>query len=229
MFKRFFKTKEEFSNSFLEELSTASPRFLSIDLSENGLKVALELAESKKIAVDLTEKGLILTKSAANTKKVPSNSDLKQDILSQIERVILEKMEQAKKEIHLFPNISEVTDGEKKGEEWLKVTNHVLKESLKKASSDKSLALEAKLFLGAREKEGDLNFRLQCYNLDYSLTFLTNGKLCLSVFDDKNFERGHADKPSYSGEFYNNRPMILDEFIKLFYELFTLSNFKIFS
>lgn len=228
MFKGLFESKEEFSTSFLEELSKTSPRFLSIELSGNRLKAALEHGESQKIAAELTDDKFTLTKSSGSTKKVPSNTNNQRDILDQIKRVTLEKIEQAKKEIHLFPNISEVTDGEKKGEEWLKVTNHVLKESLKKASSDKSLILEAKLFLGAREREGDLNFRLQCYNLDYSLTFLTNGKLYLSVFDDKNFERGHADKPSYSGEFYNNRPMILDEFIKLTYELFTLSNFKIF-
>ncbi|PIK15635.1 hypothetical protein [Halobacteriovorax sp. JY17] len=229
MLKNLFKSKEKFVESFTTELQQLSPHYLSLDLQGSTLKSVWEESEYGTLGLELSRNSITLTNLSGRTKKVNNQEELRNLILLQSKKVILEKIEQAKKEIHLFPNISNPTEGELKGEEWLKVTNHVLKESLKKASRDDSLVVEAKLFLGRKQGEEEFSVRLQCYNLDYSLTFLNNGKLYLSVFDDKNFSRGHAEKPSYNGEFYNNRPMILDEFIKLIYEIFSLGKIKIFS
>ncbi|WP_372654939.1 hypothetical protein [Halobacteriovorax sp.] len=228
MFKKMFFSKEKFIENFKEKYQEVSPKHISIEVSDDSLKSVWKISEDQSIGVDLNQTNLKLTNTNSLTKKVTLTEDLLGHIINNNQRVILEKIEQSKEALHQFPNIDQPSDGEQKGEEWLKVTNHVLKESLNKASTDENLIVEAKLFIGKLKESGELNIRLQCYNLDYSLTFLPNGKLYLSVFDDKNFQRGHSKTPSYSGEFFNNRPVILNEFIKLIFDIFSKSKIKIF-
>ncbi len=229
MFKKIFSSsKNKFIDSFKEDYKNFSPKHISIEVSDDSLKSVWKVSSTEIIGLDLNKTNLRLTNIKATTKKAELSEELLTHIIENNQRAILEKIEESKEALHQFPNISEPSDGELKGEEWLKVTNHVLKESLNKASSDDSLIVEAKLFIGRLNENDEFNIRLQCYNLDYSLTFLSNGKLYLSVFDDKNFQRGHSKTPSYSGEFFNNRPVILNEFILLIFDIFSKSKIKIF-
>ncbi|CBW26484.1 hypothetical protein BMS_1641 [Halobacteriovorax marinus SJ] len=218
----------KFLKKFEEQVDCEQPIYFSVDLDHKELKTVWLFSDESQIGLNYSQNKTILTSRDKKTKSFKSDQKLKDLIEQQIQEKILTSFERAKELIHLFPNIQNPDDGERKGEEWLKVTNHVLKESLKKASSEEHLSINAKIFMGVRPGHQDYNIRLQCYNLDYSLTFLENGKIYLSVYDDKNFERGHSKEPSYSGEFYNNRPLILDEFIKLIFEVFKKSEFRIF-
>lgn len=228
MFKKLFSGNKTFLEDFEADYQKLTPQHISLDVSNDNFKSVWKMDKDQLVGIDLAGKNLKLTDLKGKTKKLQLTDELLMLVVINNQRAILEKIEQAKAALHLFPNISDPSDGELKGEEWLKVTNHVLKESLKKASTDENLIVDAKLFMGKITDSDDLNIRLQCYNLDYSLTFLSNGKLYLSVFDDKNFQRGHSKTPSYSGEFFNNRPVILNEFIKLILDVFSKSEIKIF-
>lgn len=220
-------TKNKLPKDFFSRLQDSEPDYICIEVEENTIRSTLIKDQKQTIGMDIGPDTARIS-LASNTYKVSLEDSELLSILKNLNRVCVSKIEESKELLHKFPNISNPSEGEIKGEEWLKVTNHVLKESLKKAEQDKKLILEAKLFIGKKSHNDEFNIRIQCYNLDYSLSFLENGKVYLSVFDDKNFERGHAKTPSYNGEFFNNRPVILDEFIKVIVDIFSKSDLKIF-
>lgn len=224
-----FKNSSSKLEAFLNELEITKINLLALVVKRNTLSAQFEMNDDLKSSVEITDKSIKFTNQAKKTNKFNDHGgEHLPNLLAHIREALLFKIENAKEIIHRHPNIDSPSEGELKGEEWIRVTSHVLKESLKNAKSNENQIVEGSLFIGKMKEEELFTIRLQCYNLDYTYSFLTNGALNISVYDDKNFERGHSKKAAYMGEFYNNRPQLLDEIFKVIYEILNNSDLKIF-
>jgi hypothetical protein len=222
-----FKGKQEKIEDFQKELVSLKTNFLSVNIK--GTKLTAMFTSTNKNNLFEIENNVIRFTNP-NGKSFSSNKENVIKIFKEIlKREILNQFELSKKEIHKFPNIEEPQEGETKGQEWLKVTNFVLSNSYEKAAKDKDLLIEGNLYIGKKEAQSDFEIRFQSYNLDYSYRFMSTGKILLNVFDDKNNQRGTSKTASYIGEFYNNRPIILDQALSLISSCLKSSEFKIFS
>jgi len=226
----FFNKPSDKFESFLNELEITEINLLALKLSGVALTTSFESVDGRKSSVEVSGDSIRFTDKSNKTSKINDTSgEHLPNLLAHIREALLFKIENAKEITHLHPNIQAPSEGELKGEEWIRVTSHVLKESLKNAASNKDLSVEGNIFIGKMNGSDLFTIRVQCYNLDYTYSFLNNGALNISVYDDKNFERGHSKKAAYMGEFYNNRPQLLDEIFKVIFEIFASGNFKIFS
>jgi hypothetical protein len=219
-----FKSSEEKIKTFLEEFSLNDLKAFSIIINESEFTAQWEIAE-KKCAIHNNLKESTITNTENRTFKTKEFSN---EIKELVTKTLLLQFEKAKQEIHKFPNIEQASDGELKGQEWIEVTNRVLKESYKKAKQADDLLVQGNIYIGYLENDHVFSIRFISYNLDYKVDFLENGKIFVNVYDDKNQERGSAKKSSYSGEFYNNRPVILDNILGLCAEMIKASKVDLF-
>lgn len=227
MFNFLKKSKDKKVIEFCESILNSEIDLISINIKGNKL-TAQWLGEELNNLFEINSNAITFTSKSSGTFSSSSSEDIN-STLALLSTTLLNKFEAAKNEIHKFPNISNPQDGELKGQEWIKVTNLVLEQSYTKASKDKNLLVEANIYIGKRKETNEFEIRFQSYNLDYIYQFKNSGKIFVSVYDDKNQDRGSSKKASYMGEFFNNRPVILDQILKLISENIKSSEFKIFS
>lgn len=223
MFK-LFKSTENKTKEFFEKISNEEIVNFSLIVNQGDFTAQWKTNNSK-CAVQFVNNLGKYTSLAGDTF---NSKEFRDEAIELINRTLLNKFENAKEQIHKFPNIEAPTEGELKGEEWLRVTNTVLTKSYEKALNDKELLVQGNLFIGKLSDELDFSLRYLSYNLDYKIDFLNNGKVFLNVYDDKNLERGSVKKSSYSGEFYNNRPVVLDTMLTLISSMLNSSTTGIF-
>ena len=222
-----FKKKSDKILSFLNEVSSQEIDYLSINIKGDHL-IAQFTSGDKNGLFEILNNKINFTSFKGDCFSTSSKEVINSN-LAVLTKTIFKKFEQSKSEIHKYPNIEQAQSGELKGQEWLKVTNFVLSNSYEKVSKDEGLLIEANIYIGVKDKSSDFEIRFQSFNLDYSYRFMNSGKILLNVYDDKNNERGSAKEASYIGEFYNNRPVILDQILTLMSDCLKSSSFKIFS
>lgn len=98
---------------------------------------------------------------------------------------------------------------ESQGLQWLQVIFRVLNGALENCQTNPESIVVAHF------RTTPDRFSLQCFNLDISVVFRSEGYMSVVVFDDKNLGSGSAKKPSLEADFATLKPAVLDEFIKL--------------
>ncbi|WP_127716364.1 hypothetical protein [Halobacteriovorax sp. HLS] len=224
MFK-FFKSKEDKFNQFVNDIQLKDLKCFALNIS-NTMSAMWDFPDTK-LALEIKENKITFTQGDRNTFTTPID-EFKQKVLLLIQQSLLYQFESSKEQIHRFPNITTPQEGELKGEEWIKVTSKVLKESYLKASKEDNLIVEGSVFIGMINSS-EFSIRFQSYNLDYNYIFKDSGLLNIHIYDDKNKQRGSSKEASYIGEFRNNRHILLDELLQVISELIKKSEFRIFS
>ncbi|OUR94061.1 hypothetical protein A9Q84_18280 [Halobacteriovorax marinus] len=228
-FKFFNKFTDKF-DSFLNEFEIVDLKMFALKVSGNHLTSFFEMNDKNSFAFEVQENTITFTDKSKKTTKIDDEKfEHLPNLLGHIREALLFKIENAKEMIHKHPHIEAPKEGELKGEEWIRVSTTILKESLNKVEADPNLMLEGNIFIGQMGPEDIFTIRLQCYNLDFTYSFLANGALNVAIYDDKNYDRGHAKEAAYMGEFYNNRPQILDQIFQVIFEILKNGQFKIFA
>ncbi len=104
---------------------------------------------------------------------------------------------------------------EDKALEWIKSSFLILEKAIIKSLTDKDLLFQSLLFFGHNSKSNHHEIRFITFNIDCQFELLSNGKLRIKVYNDKDGDLGNSKKAALQGDFNFRKRELLDELTKI--------------